>query len=172
MINRKKLSQIKCIVAEVDGVLTDGKTWFNQNGVKQRKFSVRDSIAIRRLLRSGYAFAVVASDFDQEIVAHFEQLGVKNFVSVEYGKINLTSFLSAHQLTPSDCAFVHVGSYQHDFDFGFSVSVPNAPGQIRTSVQHVTGCEGGEGAISEFAQLILDHGSYSSITTARKAANL
>lgn len=172
MINRKNLSQIKCIVVEVDGVLTDGKTWLSQSGVKQRKFSVRDSMAIRRLLKAGYGFVVTSKNIDKEITDHFSQLGVKYFFEIASGMLDLASHLSSHQTHHQDCAFIQFNSFHHEIDFGISVTVPNAASEVRTSVQHVTGSEGGDGALAEFAQLVLDHGSYSSQVTARKAVNI
>lgn len=177
MINRKNLSQIKCIVAQVDGVLTDGKTWLNQQGHKQRKFSVRDSMAIRRLLKAGYGFAVVydcdSPADEKEISEHFQALGVKHFVKFSDGKPEFSPVLSAFNVSIAECVFIQSTSFELQNSFGISVSVSNAPQEVRTSVEHVTGCEGGDGALAEFSQLVLDHGSYSSSQlTARKAANL
>ncbi len=176
MINRKNLSQIKCIVAQVDGVLTDGKTWLNQLGSHQRKFSVRDSMAIRRLLKSGYGFAVVYDSQtpadEKEITEHFGQLGVKHFVKTTGSNPEFSQVLSSFGVTLEDCVFIQSATFVLKNNFGMAVSVPNAPQEVRTSVEHVTGSEGGDGALAEFAQFILDHGSYSSSQLiARKAVN-
>jgi 3-deoxy-D-manno-octulosonate 8-phosphate phosphatase (KDO 8-P phosphatase) len=177
MINRKNLSQIKCIVAEVDGVLTDGQTWLNHLGHKQRKFSVRDSMSIRRLIKSGYGFAVVYNSQspadEKEITEHFGQVGVKYFIKNFDGNPSFSNMLSGFEITEEECVFLHASLFELKNKFGFEVTVANAPQEVRTSVEHVTGSEGGEGALAEFSQLVLDHGSYSSSqTTARKAVNL
>jgi 3-deoxy-D-manno-octulosonate 8-phosphate phosphatase (KDO 8-P phosphatase) len=172
MLNRKNLSQIKCIVAEIDGVLTDGKTWLNHHGHKQRKFSVRDSLAIRRLIKAGYSFAVATSNVDDEILEHFERIGVKTILPISNGKVDVAQFLLTAETSLNECALMHFNPIENSQTFGISVTVSNSPQEVRTSVQHVTGSEAGEGAISEFSQLVLDHGSYSSQMTARKAANL
>lgn len=173
MINRKNLSQIKCIVAQVDGVLTDGKTWLNPQGHKQRKFSVRDSMAIRRLLKAGYGFAVVYSSDsaadDKEIAEHFGQLGVKHFLKSADAKTDFSQFFSTFEIGAEECAFMRVSDFASKNKFGIEVTTPNAPHEVRTSVEHVTGSEGGEGALAEFSQLVLDHGSHSSHLIARKA---
>ena len=173
MINRKNLSQIKCIVAEVDGVLTDGKFWLNHQGHKQRKFSVRDSMAIRRLIKAGYWFAVISPVQDKEVAEHFEQLGVQNILFAQNGKLEFSQLFAGLSVATNECAIIRASDLGSAQPFGISATVPNAPHTTRTSVEHVTGSEGGDGAFAEFAQLILDHGSYSShqMTTARKAAS-
>lgn len=177
MINRKNLSQIKCIVAQVDGILTDGKTWLDHQGSKQRKFSVRDSLAIRRLLKAGYSFAAVYDcenpQEEKQIKEHFNQLGVKHFLKISGDKNDFSSLLTSFEVTSDECVFMHASTFELKNKFGISVTTSNAPHEVRTSVQHVTGCEGGDGALAEFSQLVLDHGSYSSSQTiARKAVNL
>ncbi len=171
------MSQIKCIVAEVDGVLTDGKTWLNQLGSHQRKFSVRDSMAIRRLFKAGYGFAVVydcqSVTDEKEITEHFEQLGVKLFLKSSGNKPEFSALLSSLEITLEECVFIQASAFEFKNKFGITVSTPNAPQEVRTSVEHITGSEGGDGALAEFTQLVLDHGSYSSSqSTARKAVNV
>ena len=181
MINRKNLSQIKCIVAQVDGFLTDGQTWLNHQGHKQRKFSVRDSLAIRRLLKAGYGFAVVYDSHtpqeDKEITDHFSQLGVQHFLKSSNGKADFSSVLSSYGVTPEECVLMIASPFQMENKFGISIAASNSSQEVRTSVEHVTGSECGEGALAEFSKLILDHGSYSPSNSspqliARKAANL
>lgn len=177
MINLKNVSQIKCIVAQVDGVLTDGKTWLGQLGSQQRKFSVRDSMAIRRLLKAGYGFAVVYGSHspadEKEIKDHFEPLGVKHFVKSSVVKPDFSPVIESLGITLENCVFMQASTFELKNSFGLAVSVSNAPREVRTSVEHVTGSEGGDGALAEFAQLVLDHGHYSSMqSTARKAVNV
>ncbi len=165
MINQKNLSQIKCIVAQVDGVLTDGKTWLNQLGHQQRQFSVRDSMAIRRLLKAGYGFAVVynshSSTDETEIKKHFSQLGVNQFVRSSDNQTDFSPLLSSIGIAPENCVFMHATHFELKNNFGIAVSVPNAPQEVRTSVELITVSEGGDGALAEFAQLVLDHGRQS-----------
>lgn len=176
MINRKNLSQIKCIVAQVDGVLTDGKFWLNNEGLKQRKFSVRDSMAIRRLIKAGYGFAVVLSSIpstdEKGIFEHFGQLGVKNFLRNRDGKVEFSALFAALDIEPNECAIIRSTPIVLENNFGLDVSVAGAPQEVRTSVEFIVGSEGGEGALADFAQFVLNHGSYSTPQmTARKAAN-
>ena len=49
MINKKKYSLIKCIITDVDGVLTDGSIYTGVNGIFFKKFNVKDGAAVRIL---------------------------------------------------------------------------------------------------------------------------
>jgi len=60
--NLGRLSMIKLVVFDVDGVFTDGRTWQDANGAWRRYFSVRDTMGIRALRKAGTRVAVVTTD--------------------------------------------------------------------------------------------------------------
>ena len=51
------LSEIRLLVLDVDGVLTDGGLWFDQAGRLQKRFDVRDGLGIRLLQDIGITIA-------------------------------------------------------------------------------------------------------------------
>jgi len=57
---REKLEPIRLVVLDVDGVLTDGSLFYSGDGEEYKRFSVRDGLAIRLLLRAGIQVAVIS----------------------------------------------------------------------------------------------------------------
>ena len=56
--HRKKLIDIQLLVLDVDGVLTDGGLWLNQDGELQKRFNVRDGLGLRLLQQIGISLAL------------------------------------------------------------------------------------------------------------------
>ncbi|WP_187150788.1 KdsC family phosphatase, partial [Treponema endosymbiont of Eucomonympha sp.] len=57
----KDLQSIKLIVCDVDGVLTDGKMIYSENGDELKNFHTRDGIAAKLLKNAGYMLAIISS---------------------------------------------------------------------------------------------------------------
>ena len=52
---------IKLLILDVDGVLTDGGIYFDDNGVEQKKFDSQDGLGIKLLQLSGIEVAVITA---------------------------------------------------------------------------------------------------------------
>ena len=48
-----KLKKIKLVISDVDGVLTDGGMYYNEEGECMKKFNTRDSMGMELLLNCG-----------------------------------------------------------------------------------------------------------------------
>ena len=57
---RRRLRQIKLLVLDVDGVLTDGGLWFDASGQLTKRFDVRDGLGIRLLQQAGVEIAFLS----------------------------------------------------------------------------------------------------------------
>jgi 3-deoxy-D-manno-octulosonate 8-phosphate phosphatase (KDO 8-P phosphatase) len=76
-------SDIKHIVFDLDGVLTDGKQYITIYGNKKHKaVNARDKLGIKRLLAAGYTVTILTLDDWPGAKAWFERIGC-NFVSIE-----------------------------------------------------------------------------------------
>ena len=56
----KRLNQVRLLVCDVDGVLTDGGLHYYERGGVVKRFDVRDGLAIRMLQRSGIEVAFLS----------------------------------------------------------------------------------------------------------------
>jgi 3-deoxy-D-manno-octulosonate 8-phosphate phosphatase (KDO 8-P phosphatase) len=55
-----KLSRIRLVVCDVDGVLTDGGLSYDEEGKVVKRFNVRDGLAVRMLQQAGITVALLS----------------------------------------------------------------------------------------------------------------
>ena len=72
----KRLRQIKLLVLDVDGVLTDGGLWFDANGQLIKRFDVRDGLGIRLLQKAGIEIAFLSGGQGGATEVRAHQLGI------------------------------------------------------------------------------------------------
>ena len=66
---RTRLSRIRGIVLDVDGVLTDGSMTFDENGREWKTFDVKDGLGLVLLRDLGYRLGIISSR-SSKVVAH------------------------------------------------------------------------------------------------------
>ena len=60
ILNSRKIAKIKLLVFDIDGVLTNGKLFINENGDITREFNVRDGLAIKLLQENDIIVAFIS----------------------------------------------------------------------------------------------------------------
>lgn len=159
-----RFQNIKLLVLEVDGIMTDGRTWQDHKGDWRRKFSVRDTMALRRLRKAGYKIAILNLSHDSDIRDHVQMIGVDYFVEdcVDSGPI-IQKILSESGLRFENLFLLSLD--QEDLRAFAKVSlvgtVPAARPELKSLVQMITTHEGGDGAVQEICNLINQQGFYS-----------
>lgn len=78
-LQRLKLSRIRLVVFDVDGVLTDGRLHYSPEGETIKVFHVRDGVGIKILVDAGIEVAVVSAKRSSMLTQRMTELGVKHF---------------------------------------------------------------------------------------------
>lgn len=73
----KKAGMIRLVVLDVDGVLTDGKIIFTEDGKELKKFDVKDGHGIVMAREAGMQFAFMSGRTSAVTARRAENLGVK-----------------------------------------------------------------------------------------------
>ena len=85
----EKCKSIKCILTDVDGVLTDGGRYFSANGEKMKKFHVRDGMAINILLRNNINTIIVTKEESSIVKNWSQEMNVKvNWIPRSIGRVS------------------------------------------------------------------------------------
>lgn len=163
-IEISKLKNIKMLVLDVDGVLTDTRLWFD--GTEWRRFfSIRDGVGIKRLAESGYKIAVITGSKAEDIRARVKSLGIHYFYEGALDKE--PSFLQLQQesgIKPEEMAYV--GDDIFDIPLlqtvAFGATVPEAVDEVIEVADYVTKRPGGCGAVREVSDYIYKYGAFSS----------
>jgi 3-deoxy-D-manno-octulosonate 8-phosphate phosphatase (KDO 8-P phosphatase) len=159
----RRARSIRLLGIDVDGVLTDGRLHYTDQGESLKSFHVLDGFRIKLLSQSGIHIAVLSGKDSPMLrkrladwnVAH-SCLGLKEKAS------SWQAILKAQSLSIEQVAFI--GDDWIDAPLlkqaGLAVAVPEAPGRIRNLAHYVTRRSGGDGAVAEVAELILDAQGY------------
>jgi 3-deoxy-D-manno-octulosonate 8-phosphate phosphatase (KDO 8-P phosphatase) len=160
-----KLRNIKMLVLDVDGVLTDCRLWMDSNGDWKRFFCVRDGVGIKRLIEAGYKLAVITGSKAEEIRARVKMLGIQYLFEGAVDKVPPFIELQKQSgLNPEEMAYI--GDDYFDIPLiqavAFGATVPEAVDEVIEVSRYVTKRPGGNGAVREVCDLIFKHGAFSS----------
>lgn len=149
---------VRLLILDVDGVMTDGGLQFNNQGEETKTFNSLDGHGIRMLLDCGIEVAVITGR-SSEIVNHrLNDLGVKHIYQGYRDK--LPAYEKLLQETGLDAAqTAYVGDDLPDLPImrrvGCAIAVQNAHGFVKQHCDWVTSARGGNGAVREVTDLIL-----------------
>src|SRR5436190_19402357 len=73
----QRCEAIELVLADVDGVLTDGGIIFDNQGIETKKFHIRDGMGIRLWQRAGYKFGMVTGRSSHIVKLRAAELGVE-----------------------------------------------------------------------------------------------
>ena len=161
MINeeiQKAASNIKALVTDVDGVLTDGSLTFDENGVEYKTFNAKDGQGIVMLNKTGFVTAIITARKNGTVRHRFKNLGMTKLYEGCKNKIAaLKDFMAEYNLKPEEIAYV--GDDLPDICVLRVVGLPCCPldavDEVRATAKFVSAKNGGKGAIREICDLIL-----------------
>jgi 3-deoxy-D-manno-octulosonate 8-phosphate phosphatase (KDO 8-P phosphatase) len=153
-----RLRKIRCLLMDVDGVLTDGKLHFTSDGQEFKTFDIQDGHGIAMAQRIGLLIGFISGRPSAATAKRAADLGVTILLQSPSNKAEMVAeVLKAHNLKPEEIAFV--GDELVDLPAlrraGFAVAVPNAVPEVKAIAHYTTKRSGGDGAIREVIELIL-----------------
>jgi 3-deoxy-D-manno-octulosonate 8-phosphate phosphatase (KDO 8-P phosphatase) len=153
-----KLKNIKCLICDVDGVLSDGRLYLTNSGDELKSFHVHDGVGLKLLMQAGIEVAVITTSANQIIENRMHQLGIEHYFCGNINKKNDYQTLK-NRLNLSDAQMAYVGDDLPDLpvleQVGCKFTVANGRAELKTKVDYVTDANGGEGAVREICDLIL-----------------
>lgn len=151
-------AQIKLLVLDVDGVLTDGKLYIGGNGEIAKGFNVLDGMGISLALRNGIEVAIVTGRGGDIVKYRANELGIKHcYVGVKDKKEQLQKLMQTLNCSPNDVAYV--GDDLNDLPsfavVGVKIATKNAISEVLKKADYITSNVGGCGAVREVVEKIL-----------------
>lgn len=153
-----KLKNIKCVVLDVDGVLTSGDILVTDEGSQLRTFNVKDGYAIQYAIKQGLDLFVITGAKSQGVKLRFEGLGVKEtFLGISDKWTLLQQLLEKYNHNPTDVLFI--GDDMPDYvcmqQVGIAVAPADAVEDIKKISDYVSKLKGGEGVAREILEKML-----------------
>lgn len=151
--------QIKLAIFDVDGVLTDGRLYFLEDGSEFKTFNTLDGQGIKMLINSGVATAIISGRKTPVVERRAKNLGIAHLYQGREDKLIVLDEL-LQQLNLSYEQVAYLGDDLPDLPVirrvGLGMAVANAAGFVRKHAHGTTHARGGEGAAREFCELILN----------------
>ena len=149
---------IKLIVLDVDGVMTDGSIYYDSEGREYKRFNVKDGFAIKYAAKQGITFAVITGRISSMVEKRCSELGIKYvFQNVEDKVKTCDELVEKLGITYQQVAYM--GDDIPDLPLlkkvGFSGAPIDAVRKVKKEVDFVSVYPGGKGAVREFIERII-----------------
>jgi len=151
-------SDIRLLVLDVDGVLTDGRILIDDSGRQMRCFHIQDGLGIRLWKAAGRQAAILTSKRSEAIVARARMLGIELLEQGAEDKLpGFQRLLSAAGVSNQETAYI--GDDLLDAavmrQVGYPIAVADAVDEVKALARHVTDRPGGAGAVREAIEHLL-----------------
>jgi 3-deoxy-D-manno-octulosonate 8-phosphate phosphatase (KDO 8-P phosphatase) len=152
------LARIRLVILDVDGVLTDGRLYFDAEGEALKVFHVRDGHGLKLLRNAGIQLAVISGRTSRAVTARCKELGIEH---VEQGcndkEAAMRRVLSALNINTSEtlCVVDDTTDLPLMLAVGYAVAVADAHPDVRAAAARVTSLPGGHGAVREVCDWLL-----------------
>ncbi len=157
-MTNEKLTNIKLLLLDVDGVLTDGKITYTDRGEEIKSFNSKDGLGMRLLMDSGIKVGIITGRKSDALTHRCKNLGINILFDGIKDKLKaFDSILKQTKLSAKEIAFA--GDDLPDLPVmlkaGLSISPADAPSYVQEHADIVTKQKGGNGAVREICDEIL-----------------
>ena len=153
-----RAQRIRLLTCDVDGVLTDGLIYVDDDGRETKAFSALDGVGLNLLARGNVKVAWITGSAAPAVAHRARRLNVEYVILDAADKLAAWTALGNDLgIAPEECA--HIGDDLPDIPVmaacGLAATVPHAPAAVRAHAHVVTSREGGRGAVRELAEMLL-----------------
>jgi YrbI family 3-deoxy-D-manno-octulosonate 8-phosphate phosphatase len=167
MLN-EKLSRIKLLLTDCDGVLTDGGVYYGEGGEALKKFNIRDGMGVERLLKYGVTTGIITGELSPSVIKRAEKLKITELhLGVKDKPVVFKEILSRLNLQPHEVAYL--GDDVNDLEVmklaGLTACPADAIDFVRNAADFICQSNGGNGCFREMAELIIS--AHQGVTASR-----
>jgi len=158
-LNTEQRKQIRLLICDVDGVLTDGMLSYTAKGEEIKHFNVKDGLGIRLLIHSGVEVAIITARDSEPLRRRVQDLGIKHFYPGQDDKITALQELS-EKLSLESKQIAYIGDDMLDLPVmravGLAITVADGHSSVKHEADAVTELKGGHGAVREVADALIN----------------
>ena len=162
------LTKIKLLLLDVDGVMTDGRIIYDNDGGETKAFDVKDGHGLKLVQRAGIQVGIITGRQSAVVARRAAELGIELvYQGVKDKRLPFNEILQQLALTPEEVAYV--GDDIVDLpvmrQVGFAATVADALDDVKSFADMVTKRSGGRGAVREICDFLLkESGRWPSVT--------
>jgi YrbI family 3-deoxy-D-manno-octulosonate 8-phosphate phosphatase len=157
-ILKKKLQNIKLLILDFDGTLTDNRVITDQTGKESVICNRSDGLGLEILRKQTNVKVIILSkETNSVIAARAKKLKIPCTHGIGNKIKNFNLEVKKHKVKPSEICFV--GNDLNDIECiqaaGIGVAVSDAFPQVLKAADYITNCPGGDGAVREICEFIM-----------------
>ena len=153
-----KCSNLKILMSDVDGVLTDGGMYYSDKGEVMKKFHTRDGMGVELLLNQNIKTILISREDSEIVRQRAKKLKITEvFLGIKQKELLLEKICKKFDVSPNEIAYIgdDINDKNIMKEIGFSAAPQDAVSQIREIVDYVCKTKGGFGVLREISDIII-----------------
>lgn len=151
------LKNVKCIMLDVDGVLTNG-TLIVMPGEFYRIMNIRDGFALKTAVDAGFKIVVISGGKSESVRTRLEKLGITEIhLGVDNKLETMHKFLRENNIQKEE--ILYMGDDIPDYEVMKEVGLPCCPADAASDIKnisiYVSHAKGGEGCVRDVVEQVL-----------------
>ncbi len=158
-LTKTRARAIKLLGLDVDGVLTDGRILYGNDGEELKAFNIKDGLGIKLLQRAGVEVIIITGRTSNIVERRARELGIEKIVQGREDKLTaLKEVCGDRGLSLDECAYM--GDDLPDLAAvnaaGIGLTVADASPALIYAADWCASRRGGEGAVREACEALLE----------------
>jgi len=157
--SKADFAKIKLLICDVDGVLTDGTSLFDENGVCSMRFSIVDGLGLILVQEAGVQVAVMTTSDNPIIRSRVGRLRVKHYYPGVFDKGSfLPELCEKVGVSPEETAYISddINDCEALTQVGLPIAVNTARKEVIALAKYRTDAPGGRGAVREVCDALIE----------------
>jgi len=152
------MNDITTFIFDVDGVLTDGSVFVNNEGEMLRTMNIRDGYAMKAAVESGYNVCIISGGSNEGVRVRLRNLGIKNIHLGTPDKVEtFDEYIDLHQIKQEN--ILYMGDDIPDYQVMKLVGLPTCPQdacpEIKGISKYISHKNGGKGAVRDVIEQVM-----------------
>ena len=143
---------------DVDGVLTDGRFYYLEDGLEAKAFDVKDGFAIRLATKIGLKFGIITGKMSPIVEKRAKELGIEELHQGYFDKVEIYKEIR-ERTGLFDAEFAYIGDDLFDLGVmkrvGFAACPADAVEDVKAISDYVSKYDGGRGCVREIIEMVL-----------------
>jgi len=155
---KQKLTRIKTLLFDVDGVLTNGQVFLMENGEFVRNMNSKDGYALQLAVKKGYRVAIITGGNSQVVKKALQALGIADVFLSQHDKLQCyKNYINEHNLNEEE--ILYMGDDLPDYEVMQRVGIASCPNnsahEIKEISIYISNRNGGEGCARDIIEQVM-----------------
>ncbi len=155
---KELMNDITTFVFDVDGVLTDGSVFVNNDGEMLRTMNIRDGYALKAAVESGYNVCIISGGSNEGVRVRLRNLGIKDIYLGTPDKVEtFDQYIDINQIQPEQVLYMgdDIPDYHVMQIVGLASCPQDAAPEIKGISKYISHKNGGKGAVRDVIEQVM-----------------